>query len=409
MVRTVSMDGLHFYRVGHRLPRSIKNFRLYQGEPDLGHSRIFPSVIHRVVTSPVLVLLALAVLLLATGPVGAQTTASTMQPAGPVAELQNNLFWLVFWIGAGIFVTVVSILLYAMIRFRARRGDEKRIPKQIEGSTALEIAWTIIPVILVIIIAVPTVQGIFELSSPPEDAETMAVTVTGHQWWWEFEYPEYGIVTANELHIPTGKVIDISLISNDVIHSFWVPNLAGKMDVNPMRDEPLPGSVNKMWFQADRPGVYFGQCAEFCGVNHATMRFRVVAHEPEDFEAWLEGRELSVATASLPITDEEYEGHAELVATGRQLFATRCASCHLIEGAGFVELPREFYVGPSLTQIGSRLTIAAGTLENTPENLAAWLRNPTAFKPDTLMDTVANMRLSADEVDALVAFLHSQK
>lgn len=404
---TGGYERSHIYRPGHRMPRSIKNLRLYQGEPDLVHSQNCQTLAHRAATSVVLTLLPLVVLLLAAGPVDAQSTASTLQPAGPVAQLQHNLFMLVFWIGLGIFIAVVGIMLFAMIRFRSR-GDDKRIPKQTEGSVALEIAWTIIPVILVIMIAVPTVQGIFEVSKPPEGVETLAVNVTARQWWWEFEYPEYGIVTANELHIPTGKAIDISLVSNDVVHSFWVPNLAGKMDVNPYRPEPKPDSVNRMWFQADKPGVYFGQCAEFCGVNHATMRFRVVAHDPDDFEAWLEGREISVATASLPMTGpEDYEGQAELVATGRQLFANRCAGCHLIEGGGFMELPnRSNYIGPNLTQIGSRLTIAAGTLENTPENLAAWLRNPSAIKPGTAM---SGLRLSEDEIEALVAFLHSQR
>lgn len=371
----------------------------------MGDSRIFQSVNHRIVISAAWALIALMIVLFATGPVGAQTQASTLQPAGPVAEMQSNVFWLVFWIGVGIFTTVIGLLFYVIVRYRSRPGDEKRIPKQTEGSVALEIAWTIVPVILVIIIAVPTVQGIFALSKPPEDAETLSVTVIGHQWWWEFQYPEYGIVTANELHIPVGKVIDVTLISNDVIHSFWVPNLAGKMDVNPYRPDPLPNSVNKMWFQADKPGIYFGQCAEFCGLNHALMRFRVVAHEPEDFEAWLEGREALATAAYQPMTaeEEEYAGHAELVNQGRQLFSRYCLGCHSIDGAGF---PFGGTLGPNLTQIGSRLTIAAGILDNTPENLAAWLRNPEAIKPGTLMST---LRLSDDEVEALVAFLHSQK
>lgn len=306
---------------------------------------------------------------------------SVFAPAGPVAQTQLSLLSLTMWIAIGIFVTVGGLLLFTVLRFRGRPDDE--IPKQIEGNTRLEIIWTVIPVILLAIIAVPTVRDAFYISAPPDRENALEVTVVGYQWWWAFEYPDQGVVTANEMRIPTGRPIHLTLESKDVVHSFWVPRLAGKMDV-------VPNRTNTMWLQADEPGIYYGQCAEYCGTSHANMRFRVIAMEPADFEAWILDRQ--TAEAFVPSDD--------LVAQGHDLFATKgCMACHTVDGTSYQGI-----VGPDLSDFGSRTTVAAGILPNTPENVGAWLRDPQQVKPGALMP---NLNLSDDEVNALTAFLGS--
>lgn len=331
----------------------------------------------------------LAVLLVLLGTQAqAQTTPkqSALDPAGPVARMQLDLFMLTVYIGIGIFLLVVGLLLIAIIRFRSRPGQP--IPKQIHGNNTLEIVWTIVPVILVVAIAVPTVQGLFYVDTPPE-GEHITINVTAHQWWWEFEYPDYGIVTANEMHIPTGVPVVLKLTSTDVIHSFWVPNLAGKIDTN-------PGRTNTAWLQADVPGLYYGQCAEFCGVAHANMRFRVIASEPEEFEAWLGKWE---EAAVQPVAHAET---SDLVARGAQAFMDRaCFACHSIAGTD-----ARGTVGPNLTLFGTRTSVGAGLLENTPENLAAWIRNPQAVKPGNQMPVLG---VPEEDIQAIVAYLHSLK
>lgn len=312
---------------------------------------------------------------------------SALQPAGPVAQMQHDLFMLTVYISIGIFVLVVGLLLVAVVRFRRRPGQAH--PKQTQGSHTLEIVWTIVPVILVVMIAVPTVRGLFYMDTAPE-GDSITVNVTAHQWWWEFEYPEYGIVTANEMWIPTGKVININLTSNDVIHSFWVPNLAGKLDTN-------PGETNKMWLQADVPGVYLGQCAEFCGVAHANMRFRVLAEEPDAFDAWVEQWEQTTVEVAAVSTHMP-----ELAARGAEAFMERsCFACHSIAGTD-----AKGTVGPNLTLFGTRQTVGAGILENTPENLAAWIRDPQAVKPGNKMPRLG---VPEEDIQAIVAYLHSLK
>lgn len=315
------------------------------------------------------------------GAVMAQAPQSVFAPAGPVAQTQLNLLSLTLWIAIGIFVVVGSILLYTVIRFRAKPGDP--IPKQIQGSTTLEVIWTVIPLLILVVIAVPTVRDAFALAEPPAD-DALEVRVIGHQWWWSFEYPELGIVTANELRIPVGEVIHLTMESKDVIHSFWVPRLAGKMDV-------IPNRVNAMWFTADEPGIYYGQCAEFCGTSHANMRFRVIAMAREDFDRWVEGR----------LTAEAWEPANDLVARGQAIFESTgtCFACHNVDGTS-----ASGTVGPDLTDFGSRTTLAAGMLANTPENLEAWLRDPQEVKPGALMP---KLPLSDDDIEALIAFLHS--
>lgn len=313
------------------------------------------------------------------GSAAAQVPQSTFAPAGPIARMQRDLMLTALWILIPIFIVVGGGLLYAVIRFRSRPGDG--IPPQTHGSVRLEVIWTVIPIILLIVIAVPTVKQIFALNDVPE--ASIEVRGVGHQWWWSFEYPEHGVTTANEMRIPVGKPIRLTLTSNDVIHSFWVPRLAGKLDVIPNRE-------NVMWFQADEPGVYYGQCAEYCGTSHANMRFRVVALPQEEYDAWVNGRAAVAAVA--PADTLAQRGHDIFVNSA-------CAACHTIDGTS-----AQGTVGPDLTDFGSRTSLAAGMLENTPENLSAWLKDPQAVKPGALMP---NLRLSDADVNALVAFLSS--
>ncbi|PZC50407.1 MAG: cytochrome c oxidase subunit 2 [Chloroflexi bacterium] len=338
---------------------------------------------------PVLLLLLVPVLL---------TTAcfpshpqSTFEAAGPVAEAQLKLFYIIFWAAVFVFVVVNGAFIYAFIKYR-RRANEAHLPKQTHGHTVLEITWTIAPMIILAIITVPTITTIFYTAEPPP-GKTLELKVIAHQWWWEFEYPDLGITTANELHVPVGMAIDVSLESKDVIHSFWIPKLAGKMDL-------VPGHINTMWFQADRAGEFYGLCAEFCGTAHAQMRFMVHAEKQSDFDAWVE---------SIKATPGEMTG---LAAKGKDLFvnkgfdgtlrgekvtAQRCAFCHTVEG-----LPIRGAVGPVLTHVGGRETIGAGIIDNSAGNLKAWLTNPDKMKPGVGMPTLS---IADDELDALVAYL----
>jgi cytochrome c oxidase subunit 2 len=306
---------------------------------------------------------------------------NSLAPAGPVAEKQADLYWLVFWIAAVVFVLVEGALVYALWRFR-RRGPADR-PRQVHGNTRLEIAWTIIPALLLAGVAVPTVGTIFDLAQTPEGA--MRIEVEAHQWWWEVRYPDLQLVTANEVHIPTGEQVVVELTSEDVIHSFSVPRLAGKQDV-------VPGRTNTLNFSADEPGTYRGQCQEFCGLSHAYMRFRVVAHEQADFDAWVQEQ---LAPGAAP----EQGGEVERV-------LPTCFACHAIQGVGGPnpEAPPPPIKGPDLTHVGSRQTLAAGKLPNTEEGLATWLRDPPAVKAGSRMP---DYDLTEDQIDALVEYLRS--
>lgn len=326
-----------------------------------------------------------------------------LDPAGPVAAMQGRLFLLTLYIMLGIFVAVSGILVYTLVRFReraktsARRGEagtavrretaaaaEDELPPQIEGNHKLEIVWTLIPFLLLLIIAVPTVRLSFALAADP-GPDSLEIRVVGHQWWWEFEYTQLGIVTGNEIRIPVGRPVRLIIQTDDVIHKFWVPKLAGKMDA-------IPGRTNQMWLQADEPGVYYGQCAELCGTHHANMRMRVVALPPAEFDAW------AANWGRGPVVESEAQLAA--VERGRQVFETRaCFACHTIEGTA-----AQGTAGPNLTDIGARTTIAAGILDNTPENLARWISDPQAIKPGSLMPRVG---LTPDELQDVVAFLTS--
>ena len=330
---------------------------------------------------------------------------STFDTAGPVAESQLTLFLIIFWAAVFVFIVVEGMLVYAVIRFRRKPGEG--LPKQVHGHTRMEIAWTIAPAIVLAVIAVPTIATILNTTDPPRGEEVLQVNVTGHQWWWEFEYPELGdeeagpVVTVNELHIPVGKAVSFTLDSMDVIHSFWVPKLGGKMDV-------VPNSMNKMWLKAREPGTFFGQCAEFCGLAHAQMGLRVIAEPEESFQQWVTEQQ---QPADPPITEAEKRGLALFESTKAQ-----CWTCHTVEGTKRARGDK----GPNLTHVASRTTIAAGLLDiSTPSaftrNVTRWLRDPGAVKPGNIMARDANIyvkpesRLSDEEIEDLVAYLRTLK
>ena len=296
-----------------------------------------------------------------------------------------RLFWIVFGIAAVIFVGVEVALVAFTIRYR-RRGDEAGEPRQIFGNRRLELIWTGIPIVTLAIvfgIMVVTMRGVE--AGPVNDPSALTIEVIGHQWWWEYRYPDQQIVTANELHLPAGQPVHLRLTSADVIHDFWVPALGRKMDL-------IPSQTNDLWFQVDKPDVYTGSCAEYCGLQHAGMRLRVFADTPDDFASWVAGQQRG---------EPQLSGDA---VQGRTLFfqsQANCASCHAIDGT-----KAEGNVGPNLTHVGSRTTLAAGVIANTPDTMVRWLLDPQAVKPGNRMP---NLHLSEDDARDLAAYLESLK
>ncbi len=327
---------------------------------------------------------------------GCAGSPSPLTPASQNATMIYNLTVIVFLIAAAVFIVVEGMLFLSVIRFS--RNQKPGEPEQIEGNTKFEIAWTAAPAIVLLIVFFISLQSLFPLASTPmtrtaktlgsalsapsvAESDMVHVRVVGHQWWWEFQYPDYKVVTANELHVPVGKVVTVDLESVDVIHSFWVPQLGGKTDV-------IPGHTNHTWFQTGQVGVYHGQCAEFCGIEHADMRFEVVAETDSQFQTWLQQQQAPVAAKT---------GDA---AKGEQLLLNgACIGCHTVDGT-----TAQGKVGPNLTHFATRRYFAGSVLENTPANVARWLADPQAVKPGTLMP---NLNLPKDQIDALVAYLES--
>ena len=314
---------------------------------------------------------------------GPQAIPSILAPASTPAHEIYGLSLFVLLITGSIFVVVAGLLAYAVIRFRARESDGSHEPAQVYGSTQVELAWTVIPVLIVVVLFLTTARIIFAVQNAPKPQGALDVTVVGHQFWWEFRYPSLGIVTANELHVPVSTRANpqptyLRLLSADVDHSFWVPQLGGKTDL-------IPNHPNEMWIDPQQPGLYVGQCAQFCGVEHAKMLIRVYADTPQQFAAWVNNQQRAGAQDSR-------------VAQGRQIFETEaCMNCHTIYGT----LAKGTF-GPDLTHLASRATIAAGAAANTPANLRAWIENPDTFKPGALMPA---MQLSDEQNAELVAYL----
>jgi cytochrome c oxidase subunit 2 len=305
--------------------------------------------------------------------------ATTLVPRSDFGWVSHRIFLQILRWDTAIFLVVQALLLFAVFRFRER--DPEAIPRQVRGSAKLEFLWTVLPAVILIFIAFPTVAAIFRTqAAPPRDA--LRVKVIGHQWWWEFQYPDLGFVTATDLHLPAGRPVSLELVGADVIHSFWVPQLGGKRDA-------IPGSTTRIVLAADTPGEYYGQCAEFCGASHANMRHLAVVEPPEAFAVW--ARKQSEPAKAPP--------DGSPAAAGLQIYrAGTCVGCHAVRGVSAGG------VGPDLTHFGSRKTIAGGILPNTAESLARWLRNSPALKPGSLMPA---QNLSESEVAALIAYLQS--
>ena len=306
---------------------------------------------------------------------------STLRPHSDFARATDVLFTDIFWWAAAVFVVVEALLLVALVRFRHREG--RPAPKPTHGHTLMEIAWTLAPAAILVFVAVPTVRTIFATAGEAP-ADALKVDVIGHQWWWEFRYQELGLVTANELHVPLGRAVQLSITSADVIHSFWIPPLGGKRDA-------IPGRVTRIAFRPDQVGEYAGQCAEFCGASHANMRLRVVVESDSGFGRWATVQ-LEGPAAPAPGTAAE---------RGKAVFArSACIGCHTIRGVS------PGVIGPNLTHVGSRTTIASGLFPNDSAHLARWIADAPSLKPGSLMTRMQPPLTDAD-IAALVAYLQS--
>ena len=312
---------------------------------------------------------------------------TTLLPRGDFARIADDLLDTTVKWALLVFVLVEGVLVYAIFRFRGKPGDPE--PHQTHGNTTVEIIWTVIPALILAAIAVPTVKAIFETSAVP-GKDALTIEVVGHQWWWEFRYPEYNLTTANEMHVPLGRTVSLRMGSSDVIHSFWVPQLAAKRDVFANRE-------TRMWFKAEAEGDYPGQCAEFCGIQHGRMAHRIKAQKPEEFQAWVAHMQtLGPKPPQAAAPNPQY-------AEGEKLFTAKgCIACHSLVA---VNAPKGM-VGPNLANVGARSYIAAGTLKNTDENLAHWIRDPQGIKKGVLMP---NLGVTEAEAQALVAYLRAHQ
>ncbi len=286
---------------------------------------------------------------------------------------------MVLLIAAVIFSLVACAVAYCLIRYRTRGGAAGE-PRQFFGSRSIEILWTVVPLVIVTGLFVITVRAMVSIDAPQESAQAADLTVTGHQWWWDARYPN-GVVATADIHIPVGRRLLVRVESTDVIHDFWAPELARKMDA-------VPGRPSYIWLEADKPGMYTGACSEFCGAQHAWMRFRVIAEPEAGFETWLQQQAKSPA----PVTGAAVEGE--------RLFRTKkCSECHAVSGISAVSGK-----GPSLAHLASRELLGGGIARNTPASLALWLTDPQAAKPGNRMPATP---LSANDRDALLAYLET--
>jgi cytochrome c oxidase subunit 2 len=315
----------------------------------------------------------------------ALSPTNIFSPASTPASSIFQLSVFVLAVTAVIFAVVFSLLVYSLVRFRKRTDDDGREPPQIYGSNQVELAWTVIPVLIVVTLFMATARVIAAIQKPSRPANAIEVTAVGHQYWWEFRYPGFKVVTANELHVPLSDPEHptptfLTLTSADTDHSFWVPRLAGKTDL-------IPNRVNTMWIDPHETGLYLGQCAQYCGTQHAKMLLRVYVQTPDEFARWVQEQSQAAQTS-----DAAY--------AGRRIFeTTACVNCHTVTGT-----TAHGRFGPDLTHLMSRDTIASGAVPNTPENLRRWIRNPDALKPGCKMPA---MDLPDQEVGAVTAYLET--
>jgi cytochrome c oxidase subunit 2 len=313
------------------------------------------------------------------------SSTNIFAPATTPAHTIFGLSMFVLAVTAVIFIVVGGLLVYSVLRFRSKSSDTGREPAQVYGSTQIELAWTVIPVLIVAVLFLATARVIHAIQDAPKPTNALNITVIGHQYWWEFHYPKFGIVTANEMHIPASDPAHptptfLKLLSADTDHSFWVPELGGKTDL-------IPNRVNEMWMDPSRPGIYLGQCAQYCGTQHAKMLLRVYVDTPADFETWVRAQ-------------QQIAAQDERVRTGKRVFeTTSCINCHAVSGT-----PANGRFGPDLAHLMSRATLASGAADNTHANLRLWIQNPDAIKPGSLMPA---MKLNDPDLDALVAYLET--
>ena len=310
-------------------------------------------------------------------------TPSVLDTASPNAREISKLFWLVM--GFSIFVmAIVTAFMIAGIVGGIRDRDHSVEPPQTHGNLKLEVAWTVIPLIILAILLVPTLSAIYQLDGFAAPKDAIEINVVGRQFWWEMAYKDSGIITANEVVAPVGTPVKLNLASGDTMHSFWIPQVAGKTDL-------VPGNERTLWFTPDREGIFYGHCAEICGDSHANMRLRLIALSPKNYQAW----KAAAQKAAVP-------PKAELAVAGSQLFVSKgCVNCHAVNGVNTYNR-----TGPNLSFIGSRTSIAAGILANTPENMIRWLRYTDTVKPGVAMP---NLGLSQEEAEQLTAYLESLK
>ena len=319
----------------------------------------------------------------------AQSQTSIFSPQSAPARSIAALSHFTLAITGLIFAVVAGLLVYVIIRFRRRDDDDGGEPPQIFGSTQIELSWTIIPVLIVTVLFLTTARVVFDIQDAPKPKSALDVTVVGHQFWWEVRYPGFQVTTANELHVPIStpsapEPTFLKLTSADVVHSFWVPELAGKTDL-------LPNRINELWISPETTGLFKGQCAQFCGAEHALMLLRVYADTPEDFAVWIHQQQMPAAAPQ-----------SDAVALGRKQFETQaCINCHAVNGT--VANGR---FGPDLTHLMSRETLASGAMPNTPENLARWIDDPDTFKHGSLMPS---MHLTKTQIDQITAYLVTLK
>ena len=368
---------------------------------------------------------ALAMLALVLGGCSPERYPQTaLLPLSDFARIGDHVQDQTFYWALGVFILVEGALVYSIFKFRGRPDDPE--PSQIHGNTTIEIIWTLIPALILAAIAVPTVKGIFDTNRTPPGA--LKIEVVGHQWWWEFRYPEAGVTTANEMYIPAGRTVEVLINSGDVVHSFWPPRFSGKRDV-------FPGRETRLWWKADSTGLFPGQCAEYCGIQHARMAFYVRSVTQSDFDGWiahmktLGPKQAAAATPAKPgdslktasaggnarvTQDGARQGQRDTAAAaapaqgaeyaqGEKLFMQKgCMGCHSLRA---VQAPKGL-IGPNLANVGSRSHLAAGWLPNTDENLERWIREPQTVKKGVLMP---NLGVTVDEARALRTYLRAHK
>ena len=308
-------------------------------------------------------------------------------PLATPAESEHDIALFVLAITAAIFVVVGGLIIFTMVRFRRKPEDDSRLePPQVYGSNQIEAAWTVIPILIVFVLIGVSARVIASVQNASPPPSTLKVTLIGHQWWWEVVYPDYGIVTANEIHVPAtsnGKLPTyLRLQSMDVAHSFWVPQLSGKMDL-------IPNRINYMWIDPREPGIYVGNCAEYCGTQHANMFIRVIAQAPNDFHRWT-AEQQKPASAVPELSD------------AKAVFGSlACVNCHAVKGTSAIGR-----FGPDLTHLMSRQTLAAGVLANTAQSLRSWVDDPQHAKPGCFMPS---MKLTEAQLDQVMSYLQSLK